>query len=107
MDYFSASEEKKESSKKTSDGSLAKIIDISDEDEILMCSFYLPINIEKNEKGNFNFIPTNDALYHTLYRITKDKKNIKWFGSLKNEKNISINEREEIKKLLEGKICIY
>ena len=103
LDYFSASEEKKESSKKNSDGSLTKIIDISEEDEILMCSFYLPLNIEKNEEGNFNFIPTNDALYHTLYKITKDKKNIKWFGSLKNEKNISFNEREEIKKLLEEK----
>ena len=103
LNYDSFSEEKKESNNKNNEASTAKILDISDDDEILMCSFYLPLNIEKDEKGNYNFVPTNDALYHTLYRITKDKKNIKWFGSLKNERNISDSERNEIKKLLEEK----
>ena len=103
LNYDSTVEEKKESSKKSNEGLSFKKVDITDEDEILMCSFYLPLNIEKNENGNFNLIPTNDALYHTLYRITKDKKNIKWFGSLKNEKNLSNIEREEIKKKLEEK----
>ena len=103
LNYDSTNEEKKESSKKINEGLSSKKVDISDEDEILMCSFYLPLNIEKNENGNFNFIPTNDPLYHTLYRITKDKRNIKWFGSLKNEKNLSNDEREEIKKILEKK----
>ena len=103
LNYDYGPEEKKESSKKSNDNVLLKMIDISDEDEILMCSFYLPLNIEKDENDNLIFVPTNDALYHTLYRITKDKKNIKWFGSLKNEKNISYNEREEIIQLLEEK----
>ena len=104
LNYDSAPDEKKESSKKKSNENISlKMIDISDEDEILMCSFYLPLNIEKDENDNFFFVPTNDALYHTLYRITKEKKNIKWFGSLKNEKKISNNEREEIKQLLEEK----
>ena len=103
LNYDSFSEEKKESNNKNNEASTTKILDISDDDEILMCSFYLPLNIEKDEKGNYNFVPTNDALYHTLYRITKDKKNIKWFGSLKNERNISDSERNEIKKLLEEK----
>ena len=103
LNYDSDTEEKKESSKKSIEGFSPKKVGISDDDDILMCSFYLPLNIEKNENGTFNFIPTNDPLYHTLYRITKDAKNIKWFGSLKSAKNISNNEREEIKKLLEEK----
>ena len=104
LNYASTSEEKKETSKKINNENFPiKMIDISDEDEILMCSFYLPLNIEKKENGDFNLIPTNDPLYRTLYRITKDKKNIKWFGSLKNEKNISNNEKEKIKILFEEK----
>ena len=42
-------------------------------------------------------------MYHTLYRIIKDKENIKWFGLLKNENNFTNNEREQIKDLLEEK----
>lgn len=103
LNYDSASEDKKEASKKSIEGLSLKKVDISDDDEILMCSFYLPLNFEKDENGKFYFIPTNDALYHTLYRITENKKNIKWFGLLKNEKNITSEEREEIKKLLEEK----
>ena len=103
LNYDSFSEEKKEISNKNNEVTQAKNVGISDDDEILMCSFYLPLNIEKDENGNFNFVTTNDPLYHTLYRIAKGKKNIKWFGSLKNEKNISHNEREEIKKILQEK----
>lgn len=103
LNYDSASEDKKEASKKSIENLSLKKVDISDDDEILMCSFYLPLNIEKDENGKFNFIPTNDALYHTLYRIIKDKENIKWFGLLKNENNFSNNEREQIKELLEEK----
>lgn len=105
LNYDSASEDKKEASKKSIENLSLKKVDISDDDEILMCSFYLPLNIEKDENGKFNFISTNDALYHTLYRIIKDKENIKWFGLLKNENNFTNNEREQIKELLEEKIC--
>jgi len=103
LNYDSASEDKKEASKKSIENLSLKKVDISDDDEILMCSFYLPLNVEKDENGKFNFISTNDALYHTLYRIIKDKKNIKWFGLLKNENNFSNSEREQIKVLLEEK----
>ena len=103
LNYDSAEDEKNEISKKNNEVLPEKLVGISEDDEILMCSFYLPLNIEKDEKENFIFIPTNDALYHTLYKVVKDKKNIKWFGSLKNEKNFSNKERKEVKKLLEEK----
>ena len=103
LNYDSAEEEKNEISKKNNEVLPQKLVDISEDDEILMCSFYLPLNIEKDEKENYIFEPSNDPLYHTLYRITRNKKNIKWFGSLKNEKNFSNNEKKEIKNLLEEK----
>ena len=67
LNYASTSEEKKETSKKINNENFPiKMIDISDEDEILMCSFYLPLNIVKKENGDFNLIPTNDPLTYII-----------------------------------------
>ena len=69
-----------------------------------MFSFYLPINIEKNiDKNNFSIINTEEALYHSLYEIVKDKKNVKWFGFLKEQYDINKEDKEQIKLILEEK----
>ena len=104
LNYDSDYDEKK-SSKKNSEENTNDIIDIDDNDEILMFSFYLPINIiYDNNIINFEII--NDSLYNTMYKIFKEKNNIKWFGCL-NEKNkmnkIKEKDKEILKKNLEEK----
>jgi len=103
LNYESDYDEKIEAKKIIEELPNEIVTDINDNDDILMFSFYLPVNIEKNDEGEINFVSTNEALYHTLYRIIKNKKNIKWFGFLKEEKNIKEEERENIRILLEQK----
>ena len=59
----------------------------------------------KNENGEYDFSLTDEPIYRTLYKIIEGKKNIKWFGSLRNENDNDIdeNEREKISKLLQEK----
>ena len=103
LNYDSDFDEKK-SSKKISEENTEEIVEINDNDNILMFSFYLPVNIEKNfDKKNINLISTEDALYHSLYNIIKGKKNIKWFGFVKEQYNITKEEKEQIKLKLEEK----
>ena len=105
LNYDSDYDEKK-SSKKISEENIKETPEINDNDNILIFSFYLPINLNKifnKEKIEFNFDITEETLYHDLYRIIKDKKNIKWFGFLKEQYNITKEEKEHIKILLEEK----
>ena len=67
LNYDSDYEEKK-SSKKNSEENTNEILDIDDNDEILLFSFYLPINIIYNN-NQINFEITNDSLYNTMFRI--------------------------------------
>jgi hypothetical protein len=72
---YDSDEEEKKSSKKTSEESNNEYIEIKDNDDIIMFSFFLPINIEKNKENNkFIFLNTNQPFYNTLYKITKEKK---------------------------------
>ena len=82
---------------------LMKNIEIDDNDEIIMVSTYIPFNPVREKDGSFNYILTNEAIYHTLYRIIESKKNIKWFGNLKYLKKLNEEDRKEITKKLEEK----
>jgi trehalose 6-phosphate synthase/phosphatase len=72
-----------------------------DKDEIIMISTYIPFNPIRNKDGTFDFILTNEAIYHTLYRVIESKKNIKWFGNLKYLKKLKEEDKKEITKKLE------
>ena len=79
-----------------------KYNDINDDDDIIMCSFNLPFEPIK-ENNTFKLKLTDSPLFHTLYKVIKDEKNIKWFGSLKNERIYTAEEREEISNMLKEK----
>ena len=64
-------------------------------DDIIMCSTYVPFNPKREKDGSINFI------YHTLYRVIKSNKNIKWFGNLKYLKKLNEKDRKEIIERLE------
>ena len=68
-----------------------------------MCSMYIPFNPVRDKDGSFTFVLTNEAIYHTLYRVIESKKNIKWFGNLKYLKQLKEEDRQEIIKKLEEK----
>ena len=61
-----------------------KFEDLNSDDDIIMCSTYVPFNPKREKDGSIDFVLTNESIYHTLYRVIKDKKNIKWFGNLKS-----------------------
>ena len=85
-----------------------KYVDICDSDDIIMCSMYIPFNPVRDKDGSFTFVLTNEAIYHTLYRVIESKKNIKWFGNLKYLKQLKEEDRQEIiKKLEEKNIFIF
>ena len=82
------------------------VLDLSDKDEIIMCSFYLPFNAIKNKDNTFTLELSNDPLYHTLYRLIEklpNGKNFKWFGYLKNYVALTEKDKKEISLLLKGK----
>ena len=99
LNYDSDYDEKK-SSKKISEENINESLEIEENDNILLFSFYLPVNVEINLDKKITI--TNEPLYHTLYRIVKDKKNIKWFGFLKDQE-LDQEEKEQIKVILEEK----
>lgn len=61
---------------------------LDDKDDIIMVSTYIPFNPVREKDGSIKFILTNEAIYHTLYRVIETKKNIKWFGNLKYLKKL-------------------
>ena len=105
LDYDSFIEEEDDylNTRISSTSDLMKNIEIDDNDEIIMVSTYIPFNPVREKDGSFNYILTNEAIYHTLYRIIESKKNIKWFGNLKYLKKLNEEDRKEITKKLEEK----
>lgn len=83
------------------------IVDINDDDDIIMVSFLLPVNVKKKEDGEWDFVITNDPLYHTIYRLIMNKKNIKWFSIIKNQDKYSEEELKQIKEKLIKEKNIY
>ena len=99
LEYDTDNEEEKEKDKEPKQREPQKFSDIQEDDDIIMCSFNLPF-IPVREKDSFTLKLTNSPLYHILYKVIEREKNIKWFGSLKDESIYSKEEREEISKLL-------
>ena len=83
--------------------SLPKIEKLDDEDDIIMCSTYVPFNPVREKNGTINFVLTNESIYHTLYRVIESNKKIKWFGNLKYLKKLEEKERKEIIEGLQKK----
>ena len=76
-------------------------IKLSNKDRIVMVTVYLPINIEKKGKGEYNIIETDNSLlfrYINKLKANKAKNSIsiKWIGLLKSLYNFSEEEQEEI-----------
>ena len=95
-------------SKMTTTRNEIKNLDISDNDDIIMCSTYIPFNPVREKDGSFGFVLTNEAIYHTIYRVIESKKNIKWFGNLKYLKQLKEEDKQQIiKKLEEKNIFIF
>ena len=100
-DSFSDNEEDIKNTKMISEPLNVEILD--DKDDIIMVSTYVPFNPVREKDGSIKFILTNEAIYHTLYRIIESKKNIKWFGNLKYLKKLKEEDKMEIMKKLEEK----
>ena len=102
---YDSDDEERQSSKKISEENINEILEIDDNDNIIMLSFYLPIYIKRNNDNcEINFEITDESYYNILYRITKKKKNFKWFGFLKDWYKIKDEkEKEDIKKVLSEK----
>ena len=109
LNYDSYDEDEDDfNSKMTSTRNEIKILDISDNDDIIMCSTYVPFNPVREKDGSFKFVLTNEAIYHTIYRVIESKKNIKWFGNLKYLKQLKEEDKQQIiKKLEEKNIFIF
>ena len=80
-----------------------KNIEISDEDEIIIVSTFIPLNPVREKDGSLNLVLTNEPIYHTIYRVIESKKNIKWFGNLKYLKHLKEEDKNEILKKLNEK----
>ena len=78
-------------------------IELNDnEDQVIMVSLYLPFNgVKINDK--FEIQITNDPLYHTLDKLIAKSKNVKWFGTIKNQNLLSDQEKNEISEQLKAK----
>ena len=83
LDYDSDNDDDKDKDKKkdSKPKETQKYSDIKEDDDIIMCSFNLPFEPVKN-KNSFTLKLTNSPLYHILYKVIENEKNIKWFGSL-------------------------
>ena len=106
LDYDSDNDEEKEKDKEKEKEQKQRepqqYSDIKADDDIIMCSFNIPF-VPIKQNNSFTLKLTNSPLYHTLYKVIEKEKNIKWFGSLKDERIYSQEEREEISKLLKEK----
>ena len=102
LDYDSDDKEDNIKDKQQNQKEPQKYSDINMDDDIIMCSVNLPFEPIK-ENDEFKLKLTDSPLFHTLYKVIKNEKNIKWFGSLKNEKIYTQEEREEISNILKEK----
>ena len=102
LDYDSDDKEDNIKDKQQNQKEPQKYSDINEDDDIIMCSLNLPFEPIK-ENDEFKLKLTDSPLFHTLYKVIKNEKNIKWFGSLKNEKIHTQEEREEISNILKEK----
>ena len=102
LDYDSDEKEDMNKDKDQKQKEPQKYVDINEDDDIIMCSFNLPLEPIK-EKDDFKLKLTNSPLYHILYKVIEKEKNIKWFGSLKNDSKYSKEEKEKITKMLKEK----
>mgnify|MGYP002523980701 CR=1 FL=1 len=76
LDYDSFFEDEDANVNSRMSSNIRNDVEINDEDEIIMVSTYIPFNPVREKDGNFKFILTNEAIYHTLYRVIESKKNI-------------------------------
>ena len=102
LDYDSDDKEDNIKDKQQNQKEPQKYSDINEDDDIIMCSLNLPFEPIK-DNDEFKLKLTDSPLFHTLYKVIKNEKNIKWFGSLKNEKIYTQEEREEISNILKEK----
>jgi len=83
-------------------------VKLSSKDRIVMVTVYLPIAVEKKEKGVYNIIEAdNSLLFRYVNKLKTDKKrntiSIKWIGLLKNLYDYNEEEQEEIIDFLREK----
>ena len=102
LNYDSESEEENKKENEQKQREPQQYSDIKEDDDIIMCSFNLPFEPVK-KKNSFILKLTNSPLYHILYKVIEKEKNIKWFGSLRDESIYTQEEREEISRLLKEK----
>ena len=67
--------------------------EINSDDDCIICSFYLPLNIHKNNNGVWKIYSSNEPIYNNLNFVTKKINNIKWVGILKNFYKVN-NEKD-------------
>ena len=96
LNYESSEDEEEIHRKNTIKSS--KTIEINDSDDIIILSFYVPFNPVKKNDGSYYLRLSSDPFYHTLFRLVEGKKNIKWFGMLKN---INFLNEEQQKTLID------
>ena len=70
--------------------------------KIIICSFYLPIEIN-DDKIN----PLSDYIYPNLFQLYKNNKNIYFIGFLKNSKKFPEKNKEELLKKLKTEYRMY
>ena len=82
--------------------------EINNDDDLIICSLYLPITVFKNNKDNkWIFKTLTQPIYYNLYYVTKNEKKIKWVGILYNFFRFNEKELIEIYDLLEKKYNMY
>ena len=70
--------------------------------KIIICSFYLPIEIKNNEIN-----PLSDYIYPNLFQLYKTNPNIYFIGIIKNSKNISEKNKQELYQKLINEYRMY
>ena len=70
LDYFS---DNKEDSAK--DWSIPKLEELNNDDDIIMCSTYIPFNPVREKDGKINFVLTNESIYLKKFNRIRKKRN--------------------------------
>ena len=82
--------------------------ELNNDDDLIICSLYLPITVFKNAKDNkWNFKTLTFPIYYNLYYVTKIEQKIKWVGILYNFVRFNEEELNEIYEILEKKYNLY